>query len=549
VRENIATLLEAVTDAVVAVDPGWTALVHGERSLTWQEFDERAARLAEHLARAGVTVGDRVGIALYNSPEYLETFYAALKLRAVPVNVNYRYREAELEQVLGYVGIVALVADESLSGVVTAVSARLPTLRTVIVVGPEAAQAGLVPYEEAVASASPMPRESRSGDDQILLLTGGTTGAPKGVVWDCAGVCGVVSSAFRRAEVPVPGDRAELATAAGDIVRFRTAPVMLPASPLMHGTGFFMSLGNLLRGGRIVTLPGRTLDPAALWRAVERERVEELALVGDAFGVPLLAELDRAAAEGRPYDLASLRRVVSSGVRWSPEVKRRLLRAGRMTLQDSIAATEGGPYGISLVGPDPDSVTSRFTLPPNARVIGPDGRDVVPGSGQVGVLACTGPLPLGYLDAPDLTAAVFQEIDGVRHAVPGDAATIEADGSLTLLGRGAGVINTGGEKVFAEEVEEVLVGHAGVAEAVVVGLPDDRWGSRVTALVVPEAGAQLLEEELADYVGQRLAGYKRPRSVFVVGEVERTISGKIDRRRALERAVELTESGRPPSVG
>jgi fatty-acyl-CoA synthase len=282
---------------------------------------------------------------------------------------------------------------------------------------------------------------------------------------------------------------------------------------------------------------------------VERERVEELALVGDAFGVPLLAELDRAAAEGRPYDLASLRRVVSSGVRWSPEVKRRLLRAGRMTLQDSIAATEGGPYGISLVGPDPDSVTSRFTLPPNARVIGPDGRDVVPGSGQVGVLACTGPLPLGYLDAPDLTAAVFQEIDGVRHAVPGDAATIEADGSLTLLGRGAGVINTGGEKVFAEEVEEVLVGHAGVAEAVVVGLPDDRWGSRVTALVVPEAGAQLLEEELADYVGQRLAGYKRPRSVFVVGEVERTVSGKIDRRRALERAVGLTESVRPPPDG
>jgi fatty-acyl-CoA synthase len=214
-----------------------------------------------------------------------------------------------------------------------------------------------------------------------------------------------------------------------------------------------------------------------------------------------------------------------------------------MTLQDSIAATEGGPYGISLVGPDPDSVSSRFTLPPNARVLGPDGQDVVPGSGQVGVLACTGALPLGYLDAPELTAAVFREIDGIRYAVPGDAATLEADGTVILLGRGAGVINTGGEKVFAEEVEEVLVEHPGVAEAVVVGVPDDRWGSRVTALVVPETGVELLEQELADHVGRQLAGYKRPRSVFVVGQVERTISGKIDRRRALERAVEL-EGGR-----
>jgi len=226
-----------------------------------------------------------------------------------------------------------------------------------------------------------------------------------------------------------------------------------------------------------------------------------------------------------------------------------LLQAGRMTLQDSIAATEGGPYGVSLVGPDPASVTSGFALAPNARVIGPDGRDVVPGSGQVGVLASTGPLPLGYLDAPELTAAVFQEIDGVRYAVPGDAATIEADGTLTLLGRGAGVINTGGEKVFAEEVEQVLVEHPGVAEAVVVGIPDDRWGSRVTALVVPESGVELLGQELADHVGRRLAGYKRPRSVFVVREVERTISGKIDRRRALEQAAGLAESGGPPPVG
>ena len=550
-QDNIASLLEAITDAQIDIDPQRTALVHGERSVTWREFDDRAARLAGFLASAGVGPGDRVGIALYNSPEYLETLYGALKLRAVPVNVNYRYREAELAQVLSYAGVAALVADSSMREAATAVAARLPGLRIRLVVGEAVEAAGEVgDYERALAETAPLPRQPRSPHDQILLLTGGTTGAPKGVVWDCASVIDVVSSAFRRAGVPVPRDRAELVAAARDAVGSGTAPVMLPGSPLMHGTGFFSTLGNLLRGGRIVTLPGRTLDPAALWEAVQRHRVEELAIVGDAFAVPLLAELDRGAAEGRPYDLAGLRRVFSSGVRWSVEVKRRLLQAGRMTLQDSIAATEGGPFGLSLVGPDPDSVTSRFTVAPNARVIGPDGSDVVPGSGEVGVLACTGPLPLGYLDAPEQTAAVFREIDGIRYAVPGDAATVEADGTLTLLGRGAGVINTGGEKVFAEEVEEALVAHPGVAEAVVVGVPDERWGSRITALVVAEAGAQPTQRELAEHVGRRLAGYKRPRSVFFVDTVDRTISGKIDRRRAHDRVRQLAAEQDPtPTAG
>jgi 3-oxocholest-4-en-26-oate---CoA ligase len=534
-RANLATLLEAVADALTDLDPSRTALVHGDRAVTWAAFDDRAARLAGRLAAHGVGPGDRVGIALYNSPEYLESLVAALKLRAVPVNVNYRYREAELEQVLALTDIRALVADATLAGPAAAVAARLPGLRAVVLVGADDAPGGLDRYEEAVAG-PPAPRVERSPDDRVLLLTGGTTGLPKGVVWDCAGVCGVVSSAYGRAGRPVPDDAAGVVADAVAAAREDGAPVMLPASPLMHGTGFFFSLGNLLRGGRVVTLPQRSLDPAALWTAVQRHRVSELAIVGDAFAVPLLGELDRAAAAGTPYDLTSLRRVVSSGVRWGTETKRRLLEAGRFTLQDSIAATEGGPFGISLCGPDPDTVSSRFTLPPNARVVAPDGRDVVPGSGQVGVLASTGNLPLGYLDDPAATAAVFRTIDGVRYAVPGDAATVEADGTLTLLGRGSGVINTGGEKVFAEEVEQALVDCPGVAEAVVVGVPDERWGSRVAALVVPEPGARLDEAALAEAVGERLAGYKRPRLVTVVPAVERTVSGKVDRRWAAEQA-------------
>jgi 3-oxocholest-4-en-26-oate---CoA ligase len=537
IASDLATLIEAVADAVVGVDPGRTALVHGDRAVTWAQLDDRAARLAGWLAANGVGVGDRVGIGLYNSPEYLETVLAVLKLRAVPVNVNYRYLEGELEQVLAMVDARGLVADATLTGRVAAVAPRLPRLRAVTVVG--SAEPGgdgpSRPYEEAVAG-PPAPRCERSPDDQVLLLTGGTTGLPKAVVWDSAGVFGVVSSAYGRAGRPVPPDLDGVVADAVAAARDGSAPVFLPASPLMHGTGFFSSLGNLLRGGRVVTLPQRSLDPAALWTAVEEHRVNELAIVGDAFAVPLAAELERAAAEGRPYDLGALRRVFSSGVRWGTETKRRMLRHGRMTLQDSIAATEGGPFAMSISGPDPDTANSRFTLAPDARVIAPDGRDVVPGSGEAGVLACTGNLPLGYLDAPAATAAVFRTVDGVRYAVPGDAATLEADGTLTLLGRGSGVINTGGEKVFAEEVEQALVDCPGVAEAVVVGVPDERWGSRVAALVVPEAGVELDPAALPAAVGERLAGYKRPREVRVVPGIERTVSGKVDRRWAADLA-------------
>ena len=398
---------------------------------------------------------------------------------------------------------------------------------------------GFPRYEDAVA-APPMPRQERSPDDQILLLTGGTTGLPKGVVWDSGGVCGVVSSAYRRAGVPVPRDAAEVVAAAAAQVREGTAPVVLPASPLMHGTGFFFSLGVLLRGGRVVTLPQRSLDPAALWTAVQEERVEELAIVGDAFAVPLLAELDRAAAAGTPYDLTAaapdrqLRSPLEHGDQATAAGRRALHAAGLHRRH------RGRSVRRLAVRPGPGRASAPSSrLPENARVIGPDGADVRPGSGEVGLLASTGNLPLGYLDDPEATAAVFRTIDGVRYAVPGDAATLAADGTISLLGRGSGVINTGGEKVFAEEVEQVLVEHPGVAEAVVVGVPDDRWGSRVAALVVPVPGAELDLDALADHVGSRLAGYKRPRVLRLVAGIPRTVSGKLDRRWAQDHAREL----------
>ncbi|MGH3489814.1 MAG: AMP-binding protein [Actinopolymorphaceae bacterium] len=556
--DHLGTLLESLTDLVADVDPGRVAVVHGTRERSWAALDERAARLAGWLAGAGVRAGERVGIGLYNSIESVETLYAVFKLRAVPVNVNYRYHEDELAHVLSYADIAAVVVDASLRERLRQVAARLPALRACVLVGEspreepdrssgtrdEPVADTSIGYAEALTGPA-LPRQERSGTDQILIMTGGTTGTPKGVVWEHAGVRGVVTSVYRRNRLPIPANAAETLATARQAITTGTAPVMLPVSPLMHGTGFFFTLGNLLLGGRIVCLAGRSLDPAEVWTAAQAQRVEELAIVGDAFARPLLAELDRAARDDHPYDLSSLRRVVSSGVAWSPDVKRRLLAAGRMTLQDSIASTEGGPYGISLVGPgldDPgtgsdgpgadhagDVAATRFALPPNARVIAPDGTDVVPGSGQVGELASSGPLPLGYLDDPVRTAAVFRVIDGVRYAVPGDAATVEVDGTLTLLGRGSGVVNTGGEKVYVEEVEEALLTHPDVDQAVVVGIPDERWGARVTALVRLVADARPSADALVAQVGARLAGYKRPRQVFFVPEIARTMSGKADR--------------------
>lgn len=544
-EENFGSLLEAVADAVVEANPDRVAVISGRCHRTWADLDRRAAQLAGYLAGAGVSQGVRVGIGLYNSVEYIETLFAVFKLRAVPVNVNYRYREAELQQILNYTRVAAVVVDESLRDRVERIAPQVPSLRAVVCVrrsgtADSAVMPGplVVDYDVAV-DGPPLPRQPRSGDDEIIILTGGTTGQPKGVVWNHTRLCARASSVHRRVGWPVPQNRAELVAAAARAVASESAPVMMPVSPLMHGTGFFFSLGNLLLGGQIVCLTGRSLDPAEVWQQVQAHRVHEMAIVGDAFAKPMLAELWEAAGQGRPYDITSLRRIVSSGVLWSVETKKSLLKAGRMTLQDSIASSEGGPYGVSMAGPDPESVSARFVLPPNARVIAADGTDVVPGSGQVGELASSGVLPLGYLNDPELTAAVFRVIDGIRYAVPGDVATLESDGTLTLLGRGSGVINTGGEKVFVEEVEQALLTHPGVDEVVVVGVSDERWGSRVTALVHPAAGQRPTVDELAAHIGATLARYKRPQQVFFVDEIERTASGKPDRRWAQECAGQL----------
>ena len=524
--QSFATLWEVIADAV----GDGVVLVQGDRRRTWAEFERRGAELAAVLAARGVGPGTRVAIDLYNSIEFLEVFFAATKLRAVPVNVNYRYKEAELRHLLDDSGARALVFHASLAGVVAgAVAGAEAETLLCVADGSGGSCPGALDYEAVVAECPPAPRIERSGDDELISYTGGTTGRPKGVVWRHASLFGNLSEHYVTAGVPIPRTLGELARVVRQLRAADPPPTALATPPLMHTTALLKAMGTLLLGGKVVLTSSRSLDAGEVWRLVERERVGDLSIVGDVFARPLLAELERTEAEGRPYRIDSLRRISSAGVTWSAEVKRALLRRGSFTLVDALASTEGGPYAVSQVGPDDDPETARFTLAARARVIDEHGRDVAPGSGETGFLAASGNLPVGYLGDAERSARTWREIDGVRYAVPGDLATVELDGSIRLLGRGSEVVNTGGEKVFVEEVEQAVATLPAVSDVLVVGVPDERFGERVCAVVALAPGAELTEDELAAHVGLTLAGYKRPRQVAFVAEIARTATGKADR--------------------
>jgi len=529
VRENFATVLETVAD----VRADREAVAHGDRSLTWRQLDERAARLAAFLAGRGVGAEDRVAIALYNSPEYLESVFAVLKLRAIPVNVNYRYQAEEMLHLFSDAQVAALIFDGSLAPRVAAALRGTAPLSALVQVGSADADPAPVAaedYEQVISSASPLPRAAR-GVDHWLMYTGGTTGKPKGVLVSHAWLYPVVTAnGFRLFGEPVPGSLGELRAATQRLSAGGDAIVCLPAPPLMHATGMYTTLGALVSSGRVVFLTARSYDPDELARTVAGRRVDTVSIVGDAFALPLADALERAAREGRPYDLSSLRRILSVGVTWSAAVKRRLLAHGDFVCRDLVAASEGGPFAVSETRRGDAAVTSRFTLMPGARVIDEAGHDVVPGSGQVGMLAAPADDEIGYLGDSAKTAETFRLFGGARWVVTGDLASVDEDGSITFRGRSSRIINTGGEKVFAEEVEQVLIEHPAVRDALVVGLPDERWGNRIAAVVAPVTDGAVTAEVLTGHVAQRLADYKKPRLIVFVPAVRRSPSGKADLR-------------------
>jgi acyl-CoA synthetase (AMP-forming)/AMP-acid ligase II len=518
----------AVWDGIAAIVPDREALVCGDRRIPWAGFRDRATRLARHLqSSADVGPGDRVAIDLTNRPEYLEAFYAALLLGAVPVNVNFRYTASELRYLLDNSDAKAIVHGPEFAVAVDAAVMQLEQGRR-----PVRLEAG-GPYEQALAASSAGEWSPRppSGDDVIFLYTGGTTGMPKGVMWrnDDLYVALWVSA---HPHVPDPPDPWAAARAG------KRAATLLPAAPLMHGTGLFAALAALAGGGTVVLVDRQGLDAEVIWDTVAREHVEVLTIVGDVFARPLLDMLD---AHPDRWDLTPLRAITSSGVLFSPAVKRGLLgHLPALTIVDSLGASEGlGPRNAARAD-DETIAPARFSVNDRIRVVDEDtGRDVVPGSDGVGLVAMGGRIPLGYFKDPERSATTFRVFDGVRYSVPGDYATVDANGTVRLLGRGSACINTGGEKVYPEEVEAELHRHPGVFDCVVVGVPHERFGEQVVALVQVTDGDSLEEAELTAWCRDRLAGYKVPRRFLLVDSLERSAAGKAHHRELRARAERL----------
>ncbi|MET0994280.1 MAG: AMP-binding protein [Mycobacterium sp.] len=522
---HYAEIIEGYADRA----PDAVALVHGDTRHTWAEFEERSARLAAAFTAAGLRPGSKVGLLLYNGPEYYEGFLAALKARMVPINVNYRYLDDELVYLLDDSDAEALVFHASLGETVGRVADRMPHLRLLVEVEdapPAVARAQR--YEELLSRTAPAPRIARRRDDELLMYTGGTTGMPKGVVFDIgdwtAGVLGLVP--FVLGVPPLPTALEELIADGTARIASGTAPVVMPCSPLMHTAGLGNSIAMQMVGGRAVTLPGRSLDPEGIWGTVERESVTVLIIVGDAFARPLLDALEQ---EPSRWDLSSLRVILSSGVMWSTPVKLGLLRHVDATLIDGIGATEGA-IGVQVTRRDmPVGQTGQFIPLAETKLFSEDGREIAPGSEEPGLIAAGGTLiPKRYHKDPEKSARTFREIGGQRYAFGGDWGKLKADGTLVLLGRGSGCINSAGEKIYTEEVEEAIKTHSAIADALVVGIPDERFGQRVTAVIATRTADQDVVADLTKYLKGYLAGYKVPRVIVRVETVQRAPNGKPD---------------------
>jgi len=542
---NIADLFEHAVDAV----PDRVALVIDDEALTYAELDAAANRVAHHLLTQGFGVGDHIGIFGANSPEWVAAMLGSFKIRAVPINVNYRYVEDELRYLIDNADLVALVYEDNLASRVAAVRAGTPGLRHLLHVGrgDESRAAGLdsTGFGEATAAADPERGfGERSPDDLYVLYTGGTTGMPKGVLWrqeDVFYALGGGIDAYTNEPVTHELQLAEKAKAT------ETPLVTLCLPPLMHGAAQWSLMRFLFEGGTTV-LP-RRFDPKGAWRTIERWRINNMMMTGDAMARPLIESLEEldaevAAAGGEPVDLSSLFAVASSAAVFSPTVKQRFLtRLPDTMLVDAIGSTETGSNGMVLVTADSDKDLGATQGGPSvapsrdAVVLDDEHRELPPGTGTIGRLARRGNMPIGYYKDEEKTRATFVTgPGGERYVLAGDMALHQADGTITLLGRGSGCVNTGGEKVFPEEVEGALKAHPAVFDALVVGVPDERWGQKVAAVVQLRDGSELTLDDLDAHCRPRLAGYKIPRQLTIVDGVQRSPSGKPDYPWALQAA-------------
>ena len=531
---NIADLFELVADEV----PDRLAVVSGDDRLTFGQLDERTNRLAHHLVGLGLEPGDRVAIYSWNRSEWIEAMFGCFKARLIPVNVNYRYVAEELRYILDNSTSRALIFERSFVPVVEAVIDDLPELRHLIVLddGSDVDLDGLaehlgdgldtlIDYEDALGAASPdRLGVQRSSDDLYVLYTGGTTGMPKGVMWRHEDLffAALGGGGYGQPDIETPEE------IVGRIAPEDQALRSLVLAPVMHGAAQWGMCITLLAGGSVTVSTARGFDPHEAWRLVEREGSMSILVVGDAMARPLAEALDDLPPEraGRPYDTSSVINIGSGGAVFSTAVKHQLLdHMPNLFISDSFGASELGAAGTQLDA----EAGARFPHNDFMSVLDDDLRPCP--VGVIGRLGRRGHIPLGYLGDEAKTAATFPtDADGVRWAVPGDFCRFEEDGTITLLGRGSGCINTGGEKVFPEEVEAALKDHPDVFDVLVVGVPDERFGQKVAAIVEPRPGHDVTLESLAEHARTHIAGYKVPRALRVVEQIGRTASGKADHK-------------------
>ena len=542
---HTADVLEAVNDAI----PEATVFIWRDVRRTRGELEDRASRLAQAMVEAGLGLGSPVAHYLRNSPADLECYFATLKLRGVPINANYRYQAEELAYLLDNCDAEAIVYDEDLAPRVAAIAHRLPKVKLFIEFGSSRTVSGSVTLEEAIATHEPMPRIERDGMDLHMTYTGGTTGMPKGVRNTVGRMAmGVMAIAAGAMGAKAPTTPQEAGQVARQLVDEGRQPVSVVTPPFMHATGLcYGGLTPLLSGGVVVIPDSWSFDPDETLALMQRTRATSLTVAGDVIGRPLAKALEDAEAAGRPYDISSLRAVYSAGMIWTAPVKRVLLKHAPDALLMDVVGSSEGHVGTSYATRDSIPDTGVFTPLDSTKVLNEEGNEVVPGSGERGMIACAGAtVGSGYHKDPEKSAKTYRTINGVNYVMAGDWATREADGSIRFLGRDSSVINTGGEKVFAEEVENVILRMPGVGDCLVVGAPDERWGEVVGCVVSPFGGETLTEAAIQNWVRAELAGYKVPRRVLIVpaGQVPRSPNGKAD----LEGAKALVAARTPVSA-
>ncbi len=529
---NIADLVEHAIDLV----PDRVALASDGREVTYGQLEERANRLANYLAEQGVQPGDKVGIYSRNTIEAVEAMVAVFKIRAVMVNINYRYVENELQYLFDNSDTVALIHERRYSDKVANVLPSTPLVQTVVVIEDgtdgDFSSYGGVEYETALAGSSAERNfGERSPDDLYMLYTGGTTGHPKGVMWRHEDVWRVLGGGINFMTGEWVKDEWELAKQGAE----NPGLVRYPIPPMIHGGAQWALFQSLFSGGKVIMHP--EFSGHEVWRIIDEHKVNVIFITGDAMGRPMLDALEEGNPKtGQPYDLSTLYAMASSAALFSPSLKDRFLELlpGKV-LTDSIGSSESGFGGLGIVekgktrGGGPTVKIDESTT-----VLDEDGNPIAPGSGQVGLIARKGNIPLGYYKDEEKTKATFREYNGVRYSIPGDYARVEEDGTVTMLGRGSVSINSGGEKIYPEEVEGALKQHPAVFDVLVVGVPDDRFGERVAAVIALREGHTATLDELVASARTKIAGYKVPRSAWFVDEIKRSPAGKPDYRWAHE---------------